>query len=86
MGLNGTDAPGGGAIITQIFAFTAAQKSGLRVGDVIVEFNGEKINGLEHLFQLARGSGEGAPVSLRIRREGSEFYLGLQLGRHPLYN
>ena len=86
MGLNGMDAPGGGAVITQIFQDTAAAKCGLRTGDVIVEFNSENISGLDHLFQLARGSGEGAPVSLRIRREGSEFYLGLQLGRHPLYN
>lgn len=86
MGLNGTDAPGGGAVIIQIFPDTAAAKSGLRPGDVIVEFNAERIHGLEQLFQLARNTGEGAPVSLRIRRDGAEFYLGLQLGRHPLYN
>lgn len=86
MGLNGTDAPGGGAVITVIFPVTAAERAGLVPGDVILEFNGERVADLAGLFESARGAGEGAPVSLRIRRGGSEFYLGLQLGRHPLYN
>ena len=86
MGLNGMDVPGGAVVITQIFPYTAAERAGLRVGDAIVEFNGATVTDLASLFQSARNTGEGAPVSLRIRRAGSEFYVGLQLGRHPLYN
>jgi serine protease Do len=86
MGLDGMDAPGGGALVNQVFPFTAAERAGIRIGDVLLEFNGEKVDTLQSLFQLARGTGEGAPVSLRVRRAGSEFYLGLQLGRHPLFN
>jgi len=86
MGMNGIDAPGGEVVVTQVFSYTAAERAGLRVGDVVVEFNGRAVSNLATLFEWARGAGEGAPISLRIRRAGSDFYLGLQLGRHPLYN
>lgn len=86
MGMNGVDGPSGDVLVTQVFPHTAAERAGLRVGDVVVEFNGTAAPTLAALFQLARSAGEGAPVSLRIRRAGVDLYLGLQLGPHPLYN
>jgi hypothetical protein len=86
MGMNGVDAPGGGALVTQVFPSTAAHHAGLLVGDVVTEFNGRSVPDLASLFQWARNTGEGTPISLRIRRAGVEIFIGLQLGRHPLYN
>jgi len=86
MGLNGEDHPGGGARVTVVYDYTAAAQTGIRVGDVILEFNDRPVPNLETLFLWARNTGEGTPVSLRIRRAGAEFYVGLQLGRHPLFN
>jgi S1-C subfamily serine protease len=54
--------------------------SGLRPDDVILEYNGERIDTLAALTNKIRDDGEGSPVSLRIRRDGVEFYQGVQLG------
>jgi len=86
MGMNGEDAPGGGALVTQVFPSTAAHHAGLLVGDVVMEFNGRSVPDLASLFQWARNTGEGTPISLRIRRAGVDVFIGLQLGRHTLYN
>jgi len=86
MGMNGVDASGGGALVTQVFPSTAAHHAGLLVGDVVMEFNGRSVPDLASLFQWARNTGEGTPIILRIRRAGGDIFIGLQLGRHPLYN
>ena len=59
---------------------TVASALGLQAGDVILEVNGEKIANSSALSAKLSGSGEGAPVSLKLRRGGSEFYQGAQLG------
>ena len=86
MGMNGIDAPGGGALVTQVFPYTAAAHAGLREGDTVLEFNGRSVSTLAALFQSARDAGEGTPIILRVRRAGADLFLGLQLGRHPQFN
>lgn len=83
LGISGGDAKGGGAQVTSVFANGVASAAGLKDGDVILEYNGESVQGLADLAKRIQQSGEGAPVSLRIRRDGSEFYQGVQLGRRP---
>jgi len=83
LGISGGDAAGGGAQVTDVFPTGVAGGAGLRAGDVIVEYNGESVQGLADLARRVRESGEGAPVSLRIRRDGNEFYQGVQLGSRP---
>src|SRR2546425_542951 len=77
------DREGGGAQITQVMRDGVASGSGLQPGDVILEINGEKIADYSALAAKIREAGEGAPVNLRLRRGGSEFYQGLQLGARP---
>jgi membrane-associated protease RseP (regulator of RpoE activity) len=83
LGISGGDAQGGGAQVTDVFPTGVAGAAGLRSGDVIVEYNGESVQGLADLARRVRLSGEGAPISLRIRRDGNEFYQGVQLGPRP---
>lgn len=80
LGISGEDVPGGGVKINTIIAGSVAEKAGLRAGDVILEYNGEPVSGLAALTGRIRGGGEGSPVSLRIRRDNTEFYQGVQLG------
>jgi S1-C subfamily serine protease len=86
MGMMGIDAPGGGALVTQVFPYTAAAHAGLREGDIVLEFNGRTVSTLAALFESARNAGEGMPIILRVRRAGTDLFLGLQLGRHPQFN
>ena len=80
LGITGSDAPGGGVQINGVIPGSVAEQSGLRPGDVLLEYNGQPVSTLAALTTLVRGGGEGAPVSLRIRRENAEFYQGVQLG------
>lgn len=83
LGITGGDAPGGGASIGQVLPETAAGASGLQPGDVILEFNGERVDTLAALSSRVRGAGEGGAVNIRIRRGQTEFQQPLQLGGLP---
>jgi len=80
LGIQGEDVPGGGVKINSVIPYSVAGASGLQPEDVIVEVNGERVDSLASLTTRIRGAGEGAPASLRIRRNGVEFYQGVQLG------
>jgi membrane-associated protease RseP (regulator of RpoE activity) len=83
LGITGSDAEGGGVQVTQVQQGTVAGQSGLRVGDVILEVNGERVANYGDLAAKMRLNGEGGPVTLRIRRGATEFYQGAQLGPRP---
>lgn len=83
LGITGLDAQGGGVQLTSVQPGTVAGYSGLQAGDVILEVNGEKVASYSDLATRVRQSGEGGPVTLRIRRGASEFYQGVQLGQRP---
>jgi S1-C subfamily serine protease len=83
LGITGSDAEGGGVLVTQVQQGTVAGLSGLRAGDVILEVNGEKVANYGDLAAKMRLHGEGGPVTLRIRRGATEFYQGAQLGPRP---
>jgi len=80
LGISGVDVPGGGVMIQAVIPDSVALRSGLQPDDVILEYNGEPIDTLATLTSRVRSGGEGSPVSLRLRRNGVEFYQGVQLG------
>jgi S1-C subfamily serine protease len=66
--------------VTQVVPNSVASKLGFQKDDVILEFNGEAVPTLAALASKIRDVGEGSAASLRIRRNGTEFYQGVQLG------
>jgi hypothetical protein len=72
-----------GATISQVLPNSTASALGLQVGDVILQFNGEPISSFADLSAKIRSTGEGTPVTLKVRREGSEFYSTGPLGTRP---
>ena len=65
-----TDVPGG-----------PAQKAGIRSGDVIIEFDGEKIEDSGALVKVVGDSEVGKEVKVLIWRDGSEKIISVVLGR-----
>ena len=65
-----TDVPGG-----------PAQKAGIRSGDVIIEFDGEKIEDSGTLVKVVGDSEVGKEVKVLIWRDGSEKIISVVLGR-----
>lgn len=63
-----------------IFSGSAAQIAGLKEGDIILEFNGEKIVPENPLADIIMKYNPGDKVTLKIKRNGKEFNVKLVLG------
>ncbi len=60
-----------GVEITRVDEDTPAAKAGLRKGDVVLEFNGQRVEGTEQFVRLVRETPAGRQVRLLIHREGA---------------
>lgn len=83
LGVRMQDAGDGGALIQTVEPGTAAQRAGLRVDDVVFEFEGKEIERYFDLQDGLRRSRPGDRVELRVRRDGEELTLTATLGRRP---
>jgi Do/DeqQ family serine protease len=73
----GTQADGG-AVVTRVFANSAAAQAGLRAGDVITAANGQRIDGRDALRNFEGLQALGSRVTLDVLRAGKP--LKLQIG------
>ncbi len=60
-----------GAYVTRVEANSAAAKAGIATGDIIVEFDGERVRSARQLSRLVRESADGRPVRMAYLRNGS---------------
>jgi serine protease Do len=69
---DGTAAKGvtAGVIVEDVTAESAAEKAGIRKGDAIVEFDGERIRSARQLTRLVQETPSGRAVQAAIVREG----------------
>jgi S1-C subfamily serine protease len=68
-----------GAVITLIDHDAPAGKIGLRVNDVVLQLNGQKVEGADQLRLLLREIPAGRTVSIEISRDGNILTLAVQL-------
>lgn len=83
LGVRGSDAAVGeraGALLTQVFAGSAAEEIGLRVGDVIVAVDGAPVSGILDLGAQLGSRAVGETVRLEVRRDGETFQVDAVLG------
>lgn len=69
-----------GALISNVFPGSPADKAGLKSGDVVKSFNGRDINDSHELPTLVAREPVGKKVPLRVLREGREMALEVTLG------
>jgi serine protease Do len=73
-------APDGEAILVRdVNAGSAAEKAGLKAGDVITSFNGEKLHSLSDLRSKLFAAGDGKTVKLGVLRNKSAITLNVEL-------
>ncbi len=72
-----------GVIIAQIMPGSPADKGGLKVGDVVVEVDGQKVSEVRELqFKIMRTE-PGKEINLKVIREGKELNLKVKVGEMP---
>ena len=59
---------GTGALVTEVALDSAGSDSGIKVGDVIVSFNGTRLDNQTSLLGLIRACPNGIPIHLGVQR------------------
>ncbi len=60
-----------GVEITRVEPDSPAERAGLKPGDVVMQYNGERVAGIEQFSRLVRETPAGREVKLQIYRDGS---------------
>ncbi len=72
-----------GAYIAEIENFSAAQKAGLKVGDVITEIDGKKIEKNEEVIEIKNAHQIGDTLNIKVYRNGEYKDITLVLEEEP---
>jgi serine protease Do len=70
-----------GVLVSEVVAGSPAEKTGLTNGDVILEFDGTKVNNSNHIRQLIESKMAGDKVELKVIRDGASKNLTAVLGK-----
>jgi serine protease Do len=62
----------GGAIVTQVDEGGPAAKAGLRVGDLVLEFDGERVRSARHLVRMVREAADGRTVKMIVWAQNAQ--------------
>ncbi len=71
----------GGVIVINVAPGSLASESGFRAGDVILEVNGDSVNGLDEYREVLEEHGSGRTLLFLIERGGRTIYLGIKTDR-----
>ena len=72
-----------GALVGNVRPDSPALKAGLKAGDVITEFNGQKITGANDLLLAVADCAPGQEVTLKYIRDSKEHSIKVTLGERP---
>ena len=72
-----------GELVREVVDGAAADDAGVKVGDIITQFDGQKMTEEKSLNQIIRGKKVGDEVSLRVFRDGKTLDVILKLGEAP---
>jgi serine protease DegQ len=72
-----------GALITEVFRGTPADRGGVKVGDVLIAVEGNAVTDSANMLNLIAALVPGSPATLRVLREAKEIDLKITVGRRP---
>ena len=72
-----------GVYIKSVDDFSAAEKAGLKAGDVIVEVEGKKITKMDELNEIKNSHKIGDQIKVKVNRDGNEKEITITLGEQP---
>ena len=78
-GLKGTQ----GALVGNVESGTPADKAGIQVGDIILEYNGQKVKDADDLRNTVAQTAPGSEVKIKLFRDGKEMTVEAELAQRP---
>ena len=72
-----------GVIVSDVKRNSPAQRAGFKVGDIILEVNGEKIINDDTIIALVTDASDGTVLKMKVLREKQNMNLNLRLERRP---
>jgi len=67
-----------GVVVEDVETDSPAQKAGLKAGDIVVEFDGERVRSARQFMRLVQETPAGRPVSVAVSRDGQRVPLTVQ--------
>ncbi len=72
-----------GVIVVKVFKKSPAQKAGIKEGDLILEFNHQKIKASRELVRMVTATPVGEVITLTILRSGRKREIRVKVGKRP---
>ena len=72
-----------GVYVKSVEDFSAAEKAGIKAGDVIIEVEGKKITKMDELNEIKNSHKIGDEIKIKVNRNGEEKELTITLGEQP---
>jgi len=72
-----------GALITEVFRGTPADRAGMKVGDILVAVDGKPVTDSATMLNLIAALVPGQPATLRVVRETRGMDLRVTVGKRP---
>ena len=72
-----------GIYVKSVEDFSAAEKGGIKSGDVIIEADGKSIKTMDELNEIKNSHQIGDQITLKVNRDGEEKTITLTLGEQP---
>lgn len=75
-----------GVVIEDVRSESAAEKAGFRAGDVVLDFDGERVRSLRQFTRLVQETAAGRSVSATVMRDGQKTTLKVQPSEGDAFN
>lgn len=72
-----------GIYVKAVDDFSAGEKAGIKIGDVIVEADGKKVTSMNELNEIKNSHQIGDEMKIKVNRDGQEKELTITLGEQP---
>ena len=72
-----------GIYVKSVEDFSAGEKAGIKIGDVIIEADGKKITTMDELNEIKNSHKIGDEMKIKVNRNGQEKDLTITLGEQP---
>ena len=73
----------GGVEVTRIAPDSPAEKAGIKIGDVVTQYNGQRVDGMDQFSRLVRETPAGREVKIGIIRNGAPQTIAVKIVARP---